>query len=100
MELIDLQNAVLNKLAEKLCDNDLSKFGLQYQLKGKKLLFAVDTYYFIAVKKKDGEIFLKCKTLGMTLEAEWFLVIDKDRLVQRITKLLLAYMMKDRDIRN
>lgn len=100
MELKVLQNAVLNRMSEKLCTDDLSKFGLEYHLKRNKLLFAVDRYYFVAVKKKDERFYLKSKTLGMKLESEWFLVLDDDRIINRIVKLLLAYMMKDRDIRS
>ncbi|MBX2986720.1 MAG: hypothetical protein KF802_02385 [Bdellovibrionaceae bacterium] len=100
MELRLLQAAILKSLEEKLCSNDFAKFGLEYSLRGNQAIFAVDRYYVIAVKKENGRFYLRAKTVGMKLESDWFLVLDEDRLVQRITKLLINYMMKDRDVRN
>ncbi len=100
MELSHLRNGVIQNLKEKLQTTDLGKFGLEYALKGNQLMFVVDRYYVIALKKTDGRFYLRAKTVGMTLESDWFLVLDEDRLLQRIVKLLMTYMMRDRDIRN
>lgn len=100
MELRHVRNSVLKKLAEKLCTDDLSKFGLEYQLQGNQLVFGVDRYYFVVVKRKAGRLYLRCKSAGMVLDSDWFLVLDEDRIGQRIVKLLLTYMLKDRDVRS
>jgi hypothetical protein len=100
VELRDLQNSVINCLEDKLHSKDLKSFGLEYQLKGNLLMFAIDRYYIIALKKAKGRIFIRAKTMGMKLESDWFLVLDEDRLLQRVVKLLLMYLMKDRDVRN